>query len=183
MLRTLSTAALAVMLLAVLATSALAQSAGGAAPAASGDPEAGDLLRAAGFAFSQPDPAQKTYRVTVESGGQVAIVIVSQFEASWKYADGSAVKGVQYWSSVSPTYTQDVVPSAAMLRKLAEFNDAHWFGYLSIFTDQMTGEWSIWANFHQFLRGATPDTLADHLFIVGSVATDAKSQIVPLVQP
>jgi len=151
--------------------------------AAASLPDLATLLAGTNFAFRQPDKNKPVWRVTVESDNADVVVIDCEVETeNWKYQDGTLCKQVQFLVQLTPFYTQDVEPSAKLLRTILEANDKEWFCAYALHTDPSNGQWALWTQANMFLHGASSETLSDYLTITAGVANRGKKAFLPLIK-
>jgi hypothetical protein len=150
--------------------------------AAAQAPSLKELLEKTGLAFAQPDPQRPVFRVTIESGGSVSVVVCQESTASWKYADGSEVKYVNFWVQVTPLYGRDVAAPTPLLRKMAEENDRNIFVKFGMYVDASSGEWAMFGSSNLFLRGADEHVLEDYLYLMQNGHQHGRKTFLPFME-
>lgn len=150
--------------------------------AAAQAPSLKDLLGKTGLAFAQPDPERPVFRVTIESGGSASVVVCSESTASWKYADGSEVKYVNFWAQVTPLYGRDVAAPTPLLRKMAEENDRNIFVKFGMYVDANSGEWALFGSANMFLRSADEHVLVDYLYLMQNGHQHGRKTFLPFME-
>lgn len=139
-------------------------------------------LLAGDFAYVQPQKDKLVYRVNVDWKGEAIVMMLSETTAGWKYGDGGPVTYAGFFGNVTPWYGKDVKPPAALLAKMAADNDSSIFVHFSICTNAQTGEWTVYANAHQFLRGATKETFANYVYLAADTIASGKKAYAPFMQ-
>jgi hypothetical protein len=146
---------------------------GAAAPAASGQ-SLEQLLDAAGFAYAKQnfDDGSVAYRVTVESNGEVSVVVASERTMGWKDSKGNDVKLIYIWSTITPV-AEGVELPAPMLKRMAEINDQYLIGGVSAPKGGVYYCNSFW------LRTADPEILADELYLAHNSRISLRKELLP----
>ena len=145
-----------------------------AAPASSGGMSLEQLLDAAGFAYQKQtfDDGSVAYRITVESNGEVSIVVASERTMGWKDSKGNDVKLVYIWSTIAPV-AEGVELPAPMLKRIGELNDTYLIGGISAPKGGVYYCNSFW------LRTADPEILADELFLAHNSRLSLRKELLP----
>lgn len=145
-----------------------------AAPASSGGMSLEQLLDAAGFAYQKQtfEDGNVAYRITVESNGEVSIVVASERTMGWKDSKGNDVKLVYIWSTITPV-AEGVELPAPMLKRIGELNDQYLIGGISAPKGGVYYCNSFW------LRTADPEILADELFLAHNSRLSLRKELMP----
>jgi hypothetical protein len=136
-----------------------------------------EMLKETGFAYSRPK--EGLYRVAVESGGEVSMIVVEERTMSWKSRDGSPTKVAVLYTQVTPTLPREFKIPPAMLMRLAELNDKFTFGSLSV---GGSGERVVFYNASFFLRNADSEMLYEYLTLAHSSRTSSRKELLPFLQ-
>lgn len=150
---------------------------GGAdAPAASGGMSLEQLLDASGFAYAKQtfDDGSVAYRVTVESNGEVSVVVCSERTMGWKDSKGNDVKLVYLWTTITPV-AEGVELPAQMLKRMGELNDQYLIGGVSAPKGGVYYCNSFW------LRTADPEILGDELFLAHNSRLSLRKELLPFL--
>jgi hypothetical protein len=137
-----------------------------------------ELLKETGLAYSRrEDPAsgQVLYRVTFEGGGEVSVIVVTEPKPwTWKYKDGSAVRPIACWSTITPV-PRDFRPPPAMLKKMAELNNRLPMGSIGLGND------AIFHNNGFFSRNLDGETLLFYLASAHFDRLNCRKELVPFL--
>jgi hypothetical protein len=137
-----------------------------------------ELLKDTGLAFSRREDGargQVLYRVTFEAGGEVSVIVVTEPKPwTWKYKDGSAVRPIASWSTVSPL-PKDFRPPPAMLKKMAELNNRLPMGSVGLGAD------AIFHNNGFFRRNLDGETLLFYLASAHFDRLNCRKELLPFL--
>jgi hypothetical protein len=136
-----------------------------------------EVLKDTGLAYAKSTNQQgrSFYRVTVEVGGEVCVVVVSEYPWSWKYKSGATAADVSLYTNIAQL-PKDFKPPLAMYKKLTDINDHSALGAVNLVNDNLYF-------YAQFLRhDLDPETLTFYLTQLAWQRLDARKELLPFLQ-
>jgi hypothetical protein len=157
---------------------------GEAAPPVPPAPTAGsktleDLLKETSFVYKKLKDG--VFKVVAEGpDGETSVIILQEKTAPWKNKDGSPIKYVMLYTSITPAIPKEQKLPPAMLSRLAELNDRLDLGNLGLNVGE-NGQWVFYsAGF--YLRQADSNLLEDYITMAHYRRLLARKELLPFLQ-
>jgi hypothetical protein len=133
------------------------------------------LLKTGKLEFSkQTDNVGDLFKIPVEIKGETTMVYARE-RTMWQTNEGASVKVIYLWCTVAPL-TADVLPSAPLLKRMAELNDNFAIGNVSLSKTAISYNSSLW------LSTADVRTLVDQLVVTHNTRLQLRKELLPFLQ-
>ena len=148
-----------------------------AAPASSGGMSLEQLLDAAGFAYQKQtfDDGSVAYRITVESNGEVSIVVASERTMGWKDSKGNDVKLVYLYRWLADLPEGGHRPEE-FLAAINQLNNQRYIGRVVV------NEYGVYLCNTFFLRRADTESLSDEVYLAANDAVGCLEALGELIK-
>ena len=159
------------------AASAPQQVSEGAAPTA-GSKTLEDLLKETSYAYKKLKDG--VFKVVAEGDGETSVIILQESTARWKNKDGSPIKYVMLFTSITPAIPKEQKLPPAMLSRLAELNDRFDLGNLGLSVRE--NDQQLFYNAAFYLRQADSNLLDDFIAMAHYRRLAARKELLPFLQ-